>query len=183
LRAPVPADEVLAALFTAWVERPWTTLELAEVVIRSLEYRMQDGQRIPRFPQLAVLRKGEERCFRFAALQEVAGQVASLEELLPEGCLVYPHTEKVERLCRECVRGRGRHEHRVVELRTHRQLFGKLVVPARMALPEYLRHLQAALAQRPQLTLASPALHLAMGDEVGARRAEQTWEHIEATEE
>ncbi|MCI0573395.1 MAG: hypothetical protein L0Y66_21835 [Myxococcaceae bacterium] len=149
----------------------------------AIGFRMQDGQRIPRFPQLGVLRKGEERCFRFAALQVEGGQVAALEELLPEGCLLYPHTEQVEMICRECVRGSGRHEHRPTELRTHRQLFGKLVVPARMEPAEYLRHLQAALVQRPHLTLASPALHLALGDEVGARRAEQTWEQIEATED
>lgn len=145
-------------------------------------YREWSGRRIPRFPQLAVLRKGTDRIFRFAALQEEQGQVSALAEHLPEGCVVYPHTERLEVICRDCVRGRGRHAHRAEEMRTHRQLFGKLVVPASVALPDFLQQLRAVLAAHPHLRLAAPALHTAAGDEVGARRAQQLWEDIEAAE-
>ncbi len=159
--------------------------EYGDVVLHdgaAIGYRESNGRRTPRFPLLALLRKGTDRVFRFAALQEEEGQAAALTELLPEGSLVYPHTERVEMICRDCVRGGGRHMHRAEAKRNHRQLFGKLIVPTNLALSDFIRQLQAVLSSRPHLRFAAPALHSGAGDTLGARRAQQLWEEIEAQE-
>jgi tetratricopeptide (TPR) repeat protein len=55
-----------------------------------------DGTRVPRFPLLEILRRGDERKWRFVALTEAPDRLDLLEAALPEGCLVFAQRERIE---------------------------------------------------------------------------------------
>src|SRR5690606_20371150 len=56
----------------------------------------QDGEPVPRFPLLSVLKKGDERRFRFLAREKSEGDVERLGSALPEGAILYRHGARVE---------------------------------------------------------------------------------------
>ncbi|MFW5920895.1 MAG: hypothetical protein ACOCUS_03570 [Polyangiales bacterium] len=66
--------------------------------------RGPDGP-VPRFALLARLRQGDERRMRFVGLQQRSGEVERLAEQLPEGTLVWVHSERVEHVCPHCASG------------------------------------------------------------------------------
>jgi hypothetical protein len=141
-----------------------------------LGFRRIGNERVPRFSMLAVLARGRRRAFRFFGTQEEAGQVAALEELLPEGSQVYVHTEQVMPICHACAHGDvgepHRHEH------ASALVHGKLVVPPEVALGDFRRYLEAVVGAHPQVRLHCPALLRAVGDEAAARQAEQLIESL-----
>lgn len=160
--------------------------EIGDLVLHdgaAIGFRQTDGKKVPRFPQLALLERGGARCFRLAGVQEHAGELRALEAKLPEGCQLYPHTEQMQFICPRCARGDGTHAHVMEEQTTHRRVYGKLVVPPGVALPEVVTALDAALKPVPHLRLACPSLHDANGDAERSRREAQLWDEIEAVVE
>ncbi len=141
----------------------------------------QDGRPVPRFPLLAVLKRGGERRFRFLALQQKEGEVARLGEALPEGVVLYQHGERVETVCPRCAAGETllRHEHLPAE--DHRIAFGKIVVPAELELSAFARALEEARRAHPGVKMAIPALYEALGEAKQAGAHHKRWGEMERT--
>ncbi len=141
----------------------------------------RDGRPVPRFPLLGVLKAGEERRFRFLALQQKADDVARLGESLPDDVVLYQHGERVETVCPRCAAGQTlvRHEHLPAE--EHRIAFGKLVVPASHDLAAFERALEDARRAHPGVRMAVPALYETLGDTKRAGAHHKRWGEIERT--
>ncbi len=140
-----------------------------------------EGRRVPCFPLLTVLKPGDERRFRFLAMQQRPGQIDALGEGLPDGALLYAHGERVERLCPRCAAGDTmvRHEHLPPE--EHRLVFGKLLAPGALTLEALAEALEAARRANPGVLLAIPELFEALGDSRAAGKHHQRWGAIERT--
>lgn len=136
-------------------------------------YRDDGERKVPRFPVLALLRRGTQRSFRFAAAQPGRGEIAALEKHLGDGS-VYVHTEQVNWLCRECARG-GKVPHAHERLKPDaRIVYGKLVVEEGQ-IAAFRAALDAVLGTKDDLALYCPDLHRALGDEVRAKTDENAW--------
>lgn len=141
----------------------------------------RDGAPVPRFALLGILRRGDERRFRFLALQQAPGQIDSLAAALPEGVVVYPHGERVEMVCPRCAAGDTLVKHAHLPAEAHRVVFGKIVVPGAIPLDAFARALEAGARARPGILLAVPALHEALGDTPAAGKHHQRWGAIART--
>jgi len=139
------------------------------------------GRPVPRFPLLAILRRGDEHRFRFVALQQQPGEVAAIGDQLPAGARLFIHHERVERLCARCASGEHMHKHRHEPAQEHRIVYGKLVLPGAVELAQFRRELEGALRSRPQIQLVVPALLEAIGDTAAAGKAHQMWRGLERT--
>lgn len=139
----------------------------------------RDGAPVPRFPLLGVLKKGDERRFRFLALQQKATDVEALGRELPEEVVLYPHGERVETLCPRCAAGETfiKHEHLPAE--EHRLVFGKIVVPGSTDLASFAQALDEARRKTPGVLLAIPALYEALGETKQAGKHHKRWGEIE----
>jgi hypothetical protein len=142
--------------------------------------KIVDGDRaIPVLGVLGVLAKGDERRFRFLALEQKEGDAAAIGAALPESVVMYVHGARVERVCPRCAAGETltRHEHLPDE--EHRAVFGKILAPGSLPLKTLARSLEAARAARPGVLLAVPGLFEAMGETASAGKAHKTWGVIE----
>jgi tetratricopeptide (TPR) repeat protein len=137
------------------------------------------GKPVPRFPLLAILRRGDERRFRFVALQQSAGDVASFAEKLPGEARLFIHHERVELLCARCASGEHMHKHRHEPPEEHRLVYGKLVLPGSVDLAVFRRDLEARLRAEPAIQLVVPGLLEAIGDTPAAGKAHQLWRGLE----
>ncbi|MDQ3032717.1 MAG: hypothetical protein M3Y87_09890, partial [Myxococcota bacterium] len=139
----------------------------------------EGGRAVPVFPLLAVLKEGDERRFRFLALEQEEGQVAALGARLPEGVVLYAHGARVEQVCARCAAGEvlTKHEHEAPT--EHRVAFGKLLVPGDRDLAEVRAALEAAQREAPGVLLAAPGLYEALGLTSQAGKAHKTWGVIE----
>ncbi len=140
-----------------------------------------DGEPVPRFPLLGVLREGDERRLRFLALQQRAGQVDAIAEALPEGVILYPHGERVEIVCPRCAAGERLVEHDHQPAEEHRIVFGKLVVPADRDLVAFAETLERARKTQPGVMMAVPDLYEALGETAKAGQHHKRWGVIERT--
>ncbi|HJL19640.1 MAG TPA: hypothetical protein RMH99_28515 [Sandaracinaceae bacterium LLY-WYZ-13_1] len=138
-----------------------------------------DGRPVPRFPFLGVLRQGDERRFRFLAMQQREGQVEALGEDLPEGAILYRLGERVETVCPRCAAGDTLVKHDHLPAEEHRVAFGKLVLPASLPLADFARALDEARARHPGVLLAVPGLYEALGDTPQAGKHHKRWGTIE----
>lgn len=134
-----------------------------------------EGRPVPRFPLLCRLRAGDERRFRFVALQQAAGQVADLGRDLPDDCRLFVHREQIELLCARCASGEHLHKHAHEPPEEHRLAFGKLIVPGNADLQGFRTALDAALRRHPGVQLIAPGLLEAIGDTPAAGKAHQLW--------
>jgi hypothetical protein len=140
-----------------------------------------EGARVPRFPLLRVLKKGDERRFRFLALQQRPTDVVALARELPEGVVLYPHGERVERLCPRCAAGETLIKHEHLPPEEHRVAFGKIVVPGELDLGAFARSLEEARRKTPGVLLAIPSLYEALGETKQAGMHHKRWGEIERT--
>jgi tetratricopeptide (TPR) repeat protein len=138
-----------------------------------------EGKSVPRFPLLAVMRRGDERRFRFVALQQQADQVAALGRDLPEGSQLFIHHERIEMLCPRCASGDHMRKHEHGKPEEHRLVYGKLVVAGSADLPAFRSALDAALRRHPGVQLVMPGLLEAIGDTPAAGKAHQMWRGLE----
>lgn len=140
-----------------------------------------EGEKVPRFALLEILRRGDERRFRFVGLEQRAGDVDRLAEALPEGCVVVVHTERVEHVCPRCASGDALKKHEHLPPEEHRVTYGKIVVPASVDLGAFRDALEAATRKDGRVVLAVPALYEALGDTRRAGQEHQAWRGIERT--
>jgi tetratricopeptide (TPR) repeat protein len=139
----------------------------------------REGRQIPCFPLLAVLRKGDERRFRFIALQQQPEQVAKLAGDLPDQAQLFIHHERIALLCARCASGEHMHKHQHEPPEQHRLVYGKLVIPAAVELCAFKRELDARLRRHPGVQLVMPGLPEALGDSAAAGKAHQLWRGLE----
>jgi tetratricopeptide (TPR) repeat protein len=141
---------------------------------------MHEGRPVPRFPLLAVLRKGDEHRFRFVALQQSQDQVASLARELPADARLFIHHERIEKLCSRCASGEFLAKHRHEPPEEHRLVYGKLIVPAASDLPSFRRELEGLLRRVPGVQLVVPQLLEQVGDTAAAGNAHRLWRALSA---
>ncbi len=142
-------------------------------------FAVESGKRRPILGVLDVLAKGDERRFRFLALEQHDGDAAAIGAALPEGCTFYLHGTRVEQVCPRCAAGETLTKHDHLPPEEHRVVFGKLIVPATLDLALVRGALERARADRPGVLLAMPGLYEAQGDTAGAGKAHKTWGVIE----
>lgn len=140
---------------------------------------MENGERRPVLGVLGVLAPGDERRIPFLALEQKAGEAAALGASLPEGCLWYVHGTRVESVCPRCAAGDAMQKHEHLPAEEHRAVYGKLVVPASIALGEVRSAIERARSAHPGVLLALPRLHELLGDTPQAGKAHKTWGVIE----
>ncbi len=140
------------------------------------------GVPVPRFPLLAILRRGDEARMRFVALEQDTGQTEALERALPDGVRVFVLEARVESICARCASGEAFTPHAHEPPDDHRVVHGKLVVPSGVDLAEVARSLDDAL--RPgAVKLAVPELYDALGDAARAGREHQAYRGIDRLKE
>lgn len=140
-----------------------------------------EGRPVPCFPLLAVLSRGDERRFRFLAMQQRAGQVDALSEALPEDVILYTQGERIERVCPRCAAGETLVAHDHLPAEDHRIVFGKLLAPGAWSLDELSEAIERAREAHPGVLLAVPGLHEARGDTRAAGKHHQRWGAIQRT--
>lgn len=141
---------------------------------------VRDGDRpVPRFPLLAMLRRGDERRFRFVGLQQQAGDVDALEADLPEGSRIFVHEERVEYVCARCASGDVLRKHEHTPPEEHRIVYGKIIVPGAVRLEVFRDAYENAIRQRGKVALALPGLYEALGDTKKAGQQHVAWGGIE----
>jgi hypothetical protein len=140
------------------------------------------GRPVPRFPLLAVLRKGDEHRLRFVALQQTSGQVAALAGKLPGESRLFIHHERVEKLCVRCASGEHLLKHKHERPQEHRLVYGKLILPGELDLPVFRRELDQRLRDQPGVQLIVPRLLELIGDTAGAGNAHRLWRALAARE-
>lgn len=135
----------------------------------------RDGVPVPRFPLLAVLRRGDERKFRFIALEQNAGDTAAFGAELPEGALYFELRAAGEHLCARCANGEPMSTHPHMTPEPHRVVYGKLVVPAAVDLASFRAAFDALARKHPTVQLVVPGLLEALGETAAAGKAHQLW--------
>lgn len=139
----------------------------------------RDGAPVPRFPLLGVLKAGDERRFRFIAMQQKAEDIATLARALPEEVVLYRHGERVESVCPRCAAGETMRKHEHLPAEEHRIVFGKIVVPAAIELASFEQTLEAARRSNPGVLLAIPSLYEMLGETKQAGKHHKRWGEIE----
>ncbi|HMI90013.1 MAG TPA: hypothetical protein VK509_01560 [Polyangiales bacterium] len=138
-----------------------------------------EGKPVPRMPLLALLVKGDERRFRFVALQQAAEQVAAIGPELPAEAKLFVHQERIELLCVRCASGEHMHKHQHEPAEEHRLVYGKIVVPGAADLAAFRQQLDAVLVRHAGVRLVMPGLLEAIGDSPAAGKAHQMWRGLE----
>jgi tetratricopeptide (TPR) repeat protein len=141
-----------------------------------------EGRPVPRFPLLALLRKGDERRFRFIAMQQSREQVRALGADLPAGAQLFIHMERVEKLCARCASGEHLRKHVHEPPEDHRLVYGKLIVPAAVDLETFRGELQARLRRHSGVQLVVPELLEQVGDTAAAGNAHRLWRALTVRE-
>ncbi|MCB9591573.1 MAG: hypothetical protein H6719_02470 [Sandaracinaceae bacterium] len=140
-----------------------------------------DGGPVPRFAFLGVLRPGDERRFRFVALQQAEGQIDAIAAALPEDVVLYPQGERVEVSCPRCAAGDRYVKHDHLPAEEHRVVHGKLVVPGAWDLGDLAAELERATKAASGVSMAIPGLHEARGDTKMAGKHHKRWGAIART--
>jgi len=119
-----------------------------------------DGQKVPVFPLLWILRPGDERRLRFVGMQK-------------EGDLLQSVGDSLGNLAQLVVfdqRGAAG---------ASQLFYGKLIVPAQTSLSELRTAWEREIRSRAGLTVAIPQLYELLGDTPSAGKAHQAWGGIE----
>jgi hypothetical protein len=142
-----------------------------------------EGKPVPRFALLSKLRAGDERRFRFIALEQDEGDVIACARALPEPARFFLQRASVEMLCPRCASGEHMHKHTHGTPEPHRLVYGKLIVPAELDLAKFRVELDAHLRQHPKVQFVIPTLLEALGETKAAGKAHQLWRGLERTSE
>jgi tetratricopeptide (TPR) repeat protein len=118
-----------------------------------------DGQQLPQFPLLAILKTDTTHRYRFTAIQPEASVVEDLADDFPDGMFLYVFEERIQGLCRACARHDGPHTHEPYPGTNPRRVHGKLVIPPEVKLDEAVRLLDEALGKRKDVRFAIPDLY------------------------
>lgn len=136
---------------------------------------------IPRFPILALLKRGRERRYPFVGLQKRVGEIELIQKALPEHTILFVHRSRIDSVCVHCAlddSGDG-----TTRAGTHEApselIYGKLVLPESIDLHAFRHQLDAIMAAHSDVKLVVPGLLEAVGDSPAAGKAHQAWRGIE----
>ena len=146
---------------------------------RPVGVREIDGRPVPRFPLLGLLSPGDERRYRFLAMEQAEGQVDAVGAAMPEGVVLYRHGVRVEMMCPRCASGQWLDTHEHLPPESHRLVFGKLLVGADHDLGAVEAALADARRAEPGVLLAVPGLYEALGRTKDAGTHHTRWAAIE----
>jgi hypothetical protein len=118
-----------------------------------------DGQQLPQFPLLAILKTDTTHRFRFTAVQPEASVVEDLADDFPDGMFLYVFEERIQGLCRACARHDGPHTHEPYPGTNPKRVHGKMVIPPEVKPEEAVKLLEDALAKRKDVRFAIPDLY------------------------
>jgi len=135
----------------------------------------------PRFPILALLKRGRERRYPFVGLQRRSGEIESLQKALPDHAILFLHRSRIDTVCAHCAIAdvtdgaapTGEHE------APSELVYGKLVLPESIDLHAFRHQLDAIIAAHKDVKLVVPGLLEAVGDSPAAGKAHQAWRGIE----
>ena len=144
-----------------------------------------NGETVPVFPLLEILRHGAERRWPFVALEREPGALEGLESDLPEGTRVFVQEERVHSQCAACEAGEP-HEHHGTATEPGqgqgqgqgRLVRGKVIVQPVQNLEEFRDSWEAALKKRAA-SVSMPALYEQLQDSKRAGQEHQAWRGIE----
>ncbi|MFO0693378.1 MAG: hypothetical protein U0230_07475 [Polyangiales bacterium] len=134
---------------------------------------------VPRFPLLEILRRGDEKRFRFVGLEQRQGDTEALAESLPEGTVVYVHEARVEHVCPTCASGDAWKKHEHLPPQETRIVYGKMCVPGGTSLADFRVRLEGVIGKNGRVQLAIPGLYELLGDSKRAGQEHQAWRGIE----
>lgn len=169
-------------------------------------HQTTDGDPVPVFPLLEILRPGDERRWPFVALEREPEALDGLERALPEGTRVFIQRERIEHHCAACAAGEP-HEHdaaaEAVSVpapapapgsatepaagsapvpapvpESPRLVRGKVIVPAGVDLEGFQAAWEAVIDARA-VSVSLPGLYEAAGDAERAGQEHQAWRGIE----
>lgn len=149
-------------------------------------HRTAEGDAVPVFPLLEILRRGEERRWPFVALEREPGTVESLQTALPEGTRMFVQHERVGHHCAACAAGEP-HDHEAVTGAATAGVSGgergslvrgKVIVGPTQDLSGFRAAWEAAIAALP-LTISLPTLYEQLADSKRAGQEHQAWRGIE----
>jgi hypothetical protein len=140
-----------------------------------------EGRPVPRFPLLSRLRGGAERRIRFIALEQDEGDVEACARGLPEPASIFLQRAHVEMLCPRCAAGDPSHQHKHEPLEPQRLVYGKLIIPGDVELPQFRKALDAYLHQHRKVQFVMPGLYELLGETKSAGKAHQLWRGLERT--
>jgi hypothetical protein len=125
-----------------------------------ITYHHYDDWKVPVFPHMTTLRRGNFQFFDFAGSQEEAKALGQTSERLPEDCVIYPHTENVSTLCQTCWSKKDSN-HAQHETMTKHVVTGRIAAPPGMTPAELLRLIDDAIDSN--CAIYAPELCLAAG--------------------
>lgn len=149
------------------------------------EHGLTPGERVPVFPLLEILKRGDERRWPFVSLERESGALEALRKTLPEGVRLFVQEERLEPHCGDCEAGVP-HEHdasgdaeasgssRGVLRR------GKVIVAAGADLEALQARWEQGLGAQ-KLVAALPGLYEALQQTKRAGQEHQAWRGIERT--
>ncbi|MEM7138461.1 MAG: hypothetical protein AAF500_17915 [Myxococcota bacterium] len=148
------------------------------------QHTLASGERVPVFPLLEILHRGDERRWPFVGIERKAGALERLRTTLPEGARLFVQEERTVQHCASCEAGVP-HEHAEADesrsdpnADARRFLRGKVVLGASVELPAFQQIWEASLSG--QAWVASlPALYEALHETKRAGQEHQTWRGIE----
>lgn len=146
------------------------------------EHRAADGDRVPVFPVLEILRHGDEQRWPFISLEREAGALEALRTTLPEGARLFVQRERLQHHCPSCEAGIP-HTHDLSSDEAPAGSAGtlkrgKVVVAAGTDLEALQQAWEAGLGAR-KLVAALPGLYEALKQTKRSGQEHQAWRGIE----
>ncbi len=139
--------------------------------------RDADGNLVPCFPILEVLRRGDEHRMRFIAYVEREDAFEAFSRGLPEGFTLFRQSERIES-ARPSIFTGEKLEKPVAPL-SPKLAHGKIVAPANADLTALEAYLEASPFAKKELAFAIPALYEKLGKTKRAGQEHQAYRGIE----
>jgi len=120
-------------------------------------------QDIPVFPHLATLIKSKYHFYDFAATQENAGDINSLDKNCENDVVIYSHTENFKILCASCWKDEDIDHADHSETEEHHVVTGRIAAPPDVTPAQVLKQIDDILKDTPQNRIFAPDLCIAAG--------------------
>ncbi|MFT3708415.1 MAG: hypothetical protein QM817_12245 [Archangium sp.] len=130
----------------------------------AIGFQTWNGQQVPVFPQLTVLRPSRHRVFEFVGSQKEKNTLAKLGPQLPGDSMIEALTESMYFLCKACADG-GHAPHTHDETKGIGVVRGKICIDPTVDLKACAAKLRELVAALPEAAFHSPQLARAIGDE------------------
>jgi tetratricopeptide (TPR) repeat protein len=139
--------------------------------------RDADGNAVPCFPLLEILRRGDEHRLRFIAYVDRAGAFDDLARGLPDGFTLFRQTERIESARPSLLTGRPLEK--PVAPVSDKLVHGKIVGRSSANLEALAAYIEASPFAKSELALAIPALYEKLGQTKRAGQEHQAYRGIE----